>query len=63
MGIDDIQFLRRPARGILIGTRTARDAFQAAMVAGQANVHRYQRHHDDRQGRSVGWLAAAAGGV
>ena len=41
MSIDDIQALRRPARGILIDVLTARDALHVALVAGQA-VQRYQ---------------------
>lgn len=43
MGIDAIQFLRWSARGKVIDALAARDAFQFAVVAGQAHVHRQQQ--------------------
>ena len=42
MGIDCSQFLRRPARGYSSKSGLRRGAFQATMVAGQANVYRHQ---------------------
>ena len=42
MGIDCSQFLRRPARGYSSKSGLRKGAFQATMVAGQANVYRHQ---------------------